>query len=147
MAGGDRVAEIRLGQQYLTLPLRTDVDGESDIGFDVLLPCPIDPECAGYAWGPAFSISLYRALSGDMDRDEDIVCTVHGPNDNEDQDADPEGRADLEAQAWRRSTDELTDAPCRPDPANTPGPGRSRWSLTTECTRGAGRHAPALLRS
>jgi hypothetical protein len=100
VAGGDRVGEIRLGQQYLTLALRTNVDGEGDTGFDVLLPCPIDPDCAGYAWAPAYSIScLYRALSGDMDSDEDIVCTVHGPNDNEDQDEDPEGRADLEAQA------------------------------------------------
>ncbi|MFD4764096.1 hypothetical protein ACFWOJ_36310 [Streptomyces sp. NPDC058439] len=40
---------------------------------------PFDLECGGYAWAPAFSIScLYRALSGDMDSDEDIVCTIHG---------------------------------------------------------------------
>ncbi|MGW2989348.1 hypothetical protein [Streptomyces goshikiensis] len=43
----DRVAEIRLGQQYLTLALREDVDGAGDFGFDVLLPCPLDPECDG----------------------------------------------------------------------------------------------------
>ncbi|MGW2110931.1 AAA family ATPase [Streptomyces sp. NPDC001948] len=30
-ADGDRVAEIRLSQQYLTVALRTDVDGEGDI--------------------------------------------------------------------------------------------------------------------
>ncbi|MFE9348007.1 hypothetical protein [Streptomyces olivaceus] len=30
--------------------------------------------------------------------DEDIVCTVHGPNTDEDQEDDPEGRADLEEQ-------------------------------------------------
>lgn len=105
LAGGDRVAEIRLGQQYLTLALRTDIDG--DMGFDVLLPCPIDPECEGFAWAPAVSInSLYQALSGDTDSDEDIVCTVHGgfndvdqePDDHA-QDSDPEAPADPEAQA------------------------------------------------
>ena len=53
VAGGDRVAEIRLGQQYLTLALRTNVDGE------------------------------------------DIVCTVHGPNNGDDQDDDLEAQ-DLE---------------------------------------------------
>ncbi|MEU0102919.1 ATP-binding protein [Streptomyces sp. NPDC006267] len=99
VAGGDRVAEIRLGQMYLTLALRTDVDGEGDLGFDVMLPCPHDDECTGYAWAPAYSIScLFRALSGGLDDDEDIVCTVHGPNNDEDQDDDPEGRADLEEQ-------------------------------------------------
>lgn len=40
LADGDRVAEVRLGRQQLTLALRTDVDGEGDIGFDVLVPCP-----------------------------------------------------------------------------------------------------------
>ncbi|MFJ2271842.1 AAA family ATPase [Streptomyces sp. NPDC087849] len=99
VAGGDRVAEIRLGQQYLTLALRTDVDGEGDIGFDVMVPCPHDDECTGYAWVPAYSVTcLFRALNGDLDDDEDIVCTVHGPNTDEDQEDDPEGRADLEAQ-------------------------------------------------
>ncbi|MFI7501839.1 hypothetical protein ACIBVL_25820 [Streptomyces sp. NPDC049687] len=51
VAGGDRVAEVRLGQQYLTLALRTDVDGEGGVGFDVMVPCPHDDECDGYAWG------------------------------------------------------------------------------------------------
>lgn len=37
-------------------------------------------------------------LNGDLDDDEDIVCTVHGPNTDEDQEDDPEGRADLEEQ-------------------------------------------------
>ncbi|MEU3787498.1 ATP-binding protein [Streptomyces sp900129855] len=100
VASGDRVAEIRLGQQYLTLALRTDVDGEGDIGFDVMVPCPHDDECTAYAWVPAYSVTcLFRALNGDLDDDEDIVCTVHGPNNGDDQDDDPEGRADLEAQA------------------------------------------------
>ncbi|WAU78326.1 ATP-binding protein (plasmid) [Streptomyces sp. Qhu-G9] len=88
-AGGDRVAQIRLGQMYLTLALRTDVDGEGDIGFDVMLPCPHDDECTGYAWAPAYSVTcLFRALNGDLDGDEDIVCTVHGPNSDDDQDDD-----------------------------------------------------------
>lgn len=100
VAGGDRVAEIRLGQQYLTLALRTDVDGEGDYGFDVLVPCPHDDECTGRAWVPAYSVTcLFRALNGDLDDDEDIVCTVHSPNNGDDQDDDPDGRADLEAQA------------------------------------------------
>ncbi|MFF1561006.1 AAA family ATPase [Streptomyces sp. NPDC058279] len=100
VAGGDRVAEIRLGQMYLTLALRTDVDGEGDVGFDVMVPCPHDDECTGYAWVPAYSVTcLFRALNGDLDDDEDIVCTVHGANDGDDQEDDPEGRADLEAQA------------------------------------------------
>ncbi|MFI2913930.1 AAA family ATPase [Streptomyces sp. PDY-4] len=100
VAGGDRVAEIRLGQQYLTLALRTDVDGEGDVGFDVMVPCPHDDECDGYAWVAAYSVTcLFRALNGDLDDDEDIVCTVHGPNRGDDQDDDPEGRADLEEQA------------------------------------------------
>ncbi|MFJ1601541.1 AAA family ATPase [Streptomyces sp. NPDC088261] len=96
VAGGDRVAEIRLGQQYLTLALRTDVDGEGDVGFDVMVPCPYDDACTGHAWVPAYSVTcLFRALNGDLDDDEDIVCTVHGPSNDD----DPDGRADLEAQA------------------------------------------------
>ncbi|MFC8201467.1 AAA family ATPase [Streptomyces sp. NPDC057298] len=84
-AGGDRVAEIRLGQMYLSLALRTDVDGAGDIGFDVMLPCPHDDECTGYAWAPAYGVTcLFRALNGDLDGDEDIVCTVHGPNTDDD---------------------------------------------------------------
>lgn len=109
VTGRDRVAEIRLGQQYLTLALREDVDGEGDFGFDVLLPCPADPECDGQAWAPAYSVTdLHKALTGAMDNDPEIVCTVHGGPDDVDQEADdhdrgwdddPEGRADLEAQA------------------------------------------------
>ncbi|CAK7288494.1 AAA family ATPase [Streptomyces misionensis] len=95
VAGGDRVAEIRLGQQYLTLALRTDVDGKGDVGFDVMVPCPHDDECTGRAWVPAYSVTcLFRALNGDLDDDEDIVCTAHGPNNSDDQDDDP----DLEGQ-------------------------------------------------
>ncbi|UQA91045.1 ATP-binding protein [Streptomyces halobius] len=89
VAGGDRVAEIRLGQLYLTLALRTNVDGEGDVGFDVMVPCPFDPECCGYAWAPAYSIScLHRALTGELNTSEDIVCTVHGGFDDVDQEAD-----------------------------------------------------------
>lgn len=79
VTGQDRAAEIRLGQQYLTLAFRADVDGEGDFGFDVLLPCPADPECAGQAWAPVGSVTdLHNALTGAMDDSPDIVCTVHG---------------------------------------------------------------------
>ncbi|MFD5814734.1 AAA family ATPase [Streptomyces sp. NPDC127038] len=100
IADGDRVAQIRLGQQHLTLALRTNADGEGDIEFDVMVPCPHDDECDGHAWVPVYSVTcLFRALNGDLDDLKDVVCTVHGPNNDDDQDADPEGRADLEAQA------------------------------------------------
>ncbi|WP_225828923.1 ATP-binding protein [Streptomyces naphthomycinicus] len=99
VTGRDRLAEIRLGQQSLILAFRDDVDGEGDFGFDVLLPCPFDAECAGQAWAPVYSVTdLYKALTGAMDSDPDIVCTVHGDGVDDDQDDDPEGRADLEAQ-------------------------------------------------
>lgn len=98
VTGRDRVAEIRLGEQHLTLAFRADADGEGDFGFDVLVPCPADPECAGQAWAPVYSVTdLHKALTGAMDSDPDIVCTVHGDG-VDDQDDDPEGRADLEAQ-------------------------------------------------
>ncbi len=107
IAGGDHVTEIRLGQQYLTLALRTDVDGEGDFGFDVMVPCPHDDEYSGCAWAPAYSITcLHRVLTGQLDRSEDIVCTVHGGFDDVDQEADDrdlnvdfEGLVDLSAQA------------------------------------------------
>ncbi|MDQ1051928.1 ATP-binding protein [Streptomyces sp. V4I2] len=100
VTGRDRVAEIRLGEQHLTLAFRNDVDGDGDFGFgfDVLLPCPFDPECAGQAWAPVYSVTdLHEALTGAMDGAPDIVCTVHGDG-VDDQDADPESRADLQAQ-------------------------------------------------
>ncbi|MGW6876217.1 AAA family ATPase [Streptomyces xanthophaeus] len=88
-AGGDRVAEIRLGQQYLTLAFRPNVDGQGDYGFDVALPCPHDDECTGYAWAPAYSVTcLARALAGELDDSEDIVCSVHGGLDDADQEHD-----------------------------------------------------------
>ncbi|MGW5353419.1 AAA family ATPase [Streptomyces sp. NPDC004031] len=89
LAGGDRVAQIRLGQQCLILALRTNVDGEGDIGFDVMLPCPFDDKCTGTAWAPADNITcLAQALDGDLDTSEDIVCTVHSGFDDADQEAD-----------------------------------------------------------
>ncbi|WP_059256582.1 ATP-binding protein [Streptomyces reticuli] len=103
IAGGDRVGEIRLGRQHLTLALRLDVDGVGDIGFDLRVLCPFDPECSGTAWAPAYSITcLHRALTGDLYHRDDIVCDVHGgvgqETDDHDQDEDPDGRVDLEAQ-------------------------------------------------
>lgn len=91
IAGGDRVGEIGLGQQHLTLALRTDVDGEGDIGFDVLVPCPFDPGCSGNAWAPAYSITcLHRALTGGLDHRDDIVCDVHGTFEDVDQEKQEE---------------------------------------------------------
>ncbi|MFC9916230.1 hypothetical protein [Streptomyces sp. NPDC127197] len=96
IAGGDRVAEIRLGQLHLTLALRTDVDGEGDYGFDVMVPCPFDPERSGYAWAPAHNITdLHRALTGGLDNHEDVVCTVHGGFDDVDEEADDHYREQL----------------------------------------------------
>lgn len=98
IAGGDRVAQIRLGQMYLTLALRHDVDGEGDYGFDIAVPCPHDDECTGRAWAPAYSITcLFRALNGDLDDDEDIVCTTHGSN-NHGRDHGLDALTDLEDQ-------------------------------------------------
>ncbi|MBT2511480.1 AAA family ATPase [Streptomyces sp. ISL-98] len=95
VTGRDRVGQVRLGQQYLTLAYRDDVDGAGDFGFDVLLPCPFEDECAGLAWAGDSVTDLYRALTGEMDNDPDIVCTVHADPVDDDQDDDPEGRADL----------------------------------------------------
>ncbi|MGJ5899343.1 AAA family ATPase [Streptomyces niveiscabiei] len=89
LAGGDRVAEIRLGRQHLTLALRTDIDGEGSAGFEVLLPCPFDDDCEGEAWAPAWTATdLGSALDGGMDQDPGIVCTVHGTFDDVAQEAD-----------------------------------------------------------
>ncbi|MFD3547075.1 AAA family ATPase [Streptomyces sp. NPDC058655] len=100
LAGGDRVAEIRLGADRIVLAQRNDVDGEGDVGFEVLVGCPADDECEGQAWAPAYNVTdLLRALTGELMTDPDVRCTIHGHHGDEDQDDDPEGRADLEAQA------------------------------------------------
>ncbi|MFJ6486438.1 AAA family ATPase [Streptomyces sp. NPDC091682] len=109
--GRDRVAEIRLGQQSFTPALRDDGEGEGGFGFGfgfgfgVVLPCPLDPECSGQAWAPIHSVTdLHKALTGAMENDPDIVCTIHGDGDQEAEDRyrgwddDPEGRADIQAQ-------------------------------------------------
>ncbi|MFE6985833.1 AAA family ATPase [Streptomyces griseus] len=103
LAGGDRVGEIRLGKDRLVLALRTDVDGEGDIGFDLLTCCPYDDECDARAWQPVNSVTdLLAAHTSDRPH-PDTVCTVHGGPDDIDQEAedhyrswddDPEGRAD-----------------------------------------------------
>ncbi|MFI2241151.1 AAA family ATPase [Streptomyces chrestomyceticus] len=71
LAGGDRVGEIRLGPDRLVFALRTDV-GEGDLGFDLLVACPVDDDCDAPAWEPVYSVNdLLEATS-------DTVCTVHG---------------------------------------------------------------------
>ncbi|MEV5567956.1 ATP-binding protein [Streptomyces sp. NPDC052196] len=108
LAGGDRVGDIRLGKDHLVLALRTDVDGEGDFGFDLLVRCPYDDECGARAWQPVHSVTdLLVAHTSDRAH-PDTVCTVHGGPDDIDHEAedhylgwddDPDGRADLEAQA------------------------------------------------
>ncbi|MET9077899.1 ATP-binding protein [Streptomyces sp. NPDC004232] len=105
LAGGDRVGEIRLGPDRLVLALRTDVDGEGDIGFDLLVGCPYDDDCDAPAWQAVHSVTDLLVAHTSGRPHPDTVCTVHGgPDDidqeadDHDQDDDPEGRADLEAQ-------------------------------------------------
>ncbi|MDP9607773.1 AAA family ATPase [Streptomyces demainii] len=107
LAGGDRVAEIRLGADRIVLAQRNDVDGAGDVGFEALVGCPADDECEGQAWAPVYNVTdLLRALTGELMNDPDVRCTVHGGADDVDQEADdhdlqaddPEGRADLEGQ-------------------------------------------------
>ncbi|MFG2977742.1 AAA family ATPase [Streptomyces sp. NPDC048331] len=85
VAGGDRVCELRLGADRLTLAFRQDVDGEGDFGFDVLLSCP--EGCPAPAWAPVYNAGdLYKAYCGDLDDDEDLTCTHCGPRPGSDLD-------------------------------------------------------------
>ncbi|WP_425385657.1 hypothetical protein [Streptomyces marokkonensis] len=71
------------------------MDGEGDVGFDVSV-VPARRRMPRLGVGALLQRHLpVPCAHGDLDDDEDIVCTVHGPN----QDDDPEGRTDLEAQA------------------------------------------------
>ncbi|MFJ8855975.1 AAA family ATPase [Streptomyces sp. NPDC102437] len=93
LADGDRVAEVRLGADSLYLAQRLDIDGEGDIGFEVLMGCPVFADCKSAAWAPVYNVTdLLRGLTGELMNDPDVRCTIHGQDD-------PEGRADLEAQA------------------------------------------------
>ncbi|MFE5714514.1 AAA family ATPase [Streptomyces sp. NPDC056501] len=85
LAGGDRIVELRAGSNVLTLALRRDMDGEGDIGFDVLVPCPAGEDdfaeepCPGPAWVPVYSaLDLHRAHCGEVDNDEDLECAYCG---------------------------------------------------------------------
>lgn len=83
LAGGDRVAEIRLGADRIVLAQRNDIDGAGDVGFEVLVGCPHDEACEGQAWAPACNITdLARALTGELMHDPDVHCTAHGPRHN-----------------------------------------------------------------
>ncbi|MEV0888880.1 ATP-binding protein [Streptomyces microflavus] len=97
LAGGDRVAEIRLGADRIVLAQRNDVDGAGDVGFEVLVGCAADDECEGQAWAPAYNVTdLLRALTGELMNDPDVRCTIHGHHGDDDQDDDLEAQA-LEA--------------------------------------------------
>ncbi|MGW7164240.1 hypothetical protein ACWGH3_02795 [Streptomyces sp. NPDC054884] len=113
-AGGDRVAEIRLGQQYLTLALRTDVDGEGDIGFDVMVPCPHDDECTGRAWCPPTASPACSAPSTATwtpTRTSSAPSTARTPTLRQWTTRRPR----RPRSAGPRSDPRLTDTPCRPD--------------------------------
>ncbi|MGW3060638.1 AAA family ATPase [Streptomyces goshikiensis] len=89
LAAGDRVGEIRLGPDRLVLALRTDVDGEGDLGFDLLVGCPYDDDCNAPAWQAVHNVTdLLVAHAGTTGPDPDTVCTVHGGPDDVDQEAD-----------------------------------------------------------
>ncbi|MFE7515015.1 AAA family ATPase [Streptomyces sp. NPDC057540] len=95
LAGGDRVAEITLGADRLTLALRKDIDGEGDYGFDLLTACPVDDECTAPAWAPAHSVTtLLDAITGAFADAPDVVCTVHGDGDDLEPAADDGFQAD-----------------------------------------------------
>ena len=88
LAGGDRVGEIRLGPDRLVLALRTNIDGEGDLGFDLLAACPYDDDCDAPAWLAVYSVSdLLAAHTGNTGAHPDTVCTVHGGTDDVDQEA------------------------------------------------------------
>ncbi|HBF85899.1 MAG TPA: ATP/GTP-binding protein [Streptomyces sp.] len=84
-AGGDRVAEIRLGADRVILAQRNDVDGAGDVGFEVLVGCAAGDECEGQAWAPAYNVTdLLRALTGELMNDPDVHCTIHGHHGDDD---------------------------------------------------------------
>ena len=85
---------------------------------------------------PAYSVTcLFRALDADLDEAADIICTVHGPN-NDDQDDDVDG-ADLEEQVLEA----IHRPPCRPRPRPTTGAGAVAV-VPQPPRRGDGRHDP-----
>ncbi|MGX9923505.1 AAA family ATPase [Streptomyces sp. NPDC002248] len=89
LAGGDRVAEIRLGADRIVLAQRRDIDGAGDIGFEALVGCPADDECEGQAWAPVYNVTdLLHALTGELMHDPDVRCTVHGTAADVDHQAD-----------------------------------------------------------
>ncbi|GGV19813.1 hypothetical protein GCM10010275_71840 [Streptomyces litmocidini] len=94
LAGGDRVVELRAGSATLTPALRLNVDGQGDVGFDVLVVCPAGEDdtadggpCPGPAWVPVHSVlDLHRARRGELDTDEALQCahcSHHGGIDHE----------------------------------------------------------------
>lgn len=100
LAAGDRVGEIRLGPDRMVLALRTDVDGEGDIGFDLLVACPYDDDCDAPAWQAVCSVTdLLAAHTSTTGRHPDAVCTIHGGPDDIDQEADDHAAGAYELEA------------------------------------------------
>jgi hypothetical protein len=81
--------------------LRTNIDDEGDVGFDLLVGCPHDGDCDAPTWLPVYSVTdLLTAHTSSSGQHPDTVCAVHGgPDDidqeaaDHDQDDDPDGRA------------------------------------------------------
>ncbi|MER5973300.1 ATP-binding protein [Streptomyces sp. NPDC002055] len=82
LAGGDRVGEIRLGPDRLILALRTNIDGEGDVGFDLLVCCPYDDDCTAPAWQAVHSVTDLLVAHTSGRPHPDSVCTVHGGPDD-----------------------------------------------------------------
>ncbi|WP_033947582.1 hypothetical protein [Streptomyces sp. CNQ431] len=97
-AGGNGV---RLADEALRIVLaqRNDVDGASDIGFEVLVGCPADAGCEDQAWAPACTVNPLDALTGELMTDPDVHCSADGSaSDHDFQHDDVEGHASLQGQ-------------------------------------------------
>ncbi|WP_331759085.1 hypothetical protein OIF23_30905 (plasmid) [Streptomyces albidoflavus] len=123
-AGGNGV---RLADEALRIALaqRNDVDGASDIGFEVLVGCPADAACEDQARAPACTVTdPLDALTGELMTDPDVHCSAHGSASDHDSST---------------TTSRGTPA-CR---ASTQTRSRSEPALPTDRTRPSGDRAPA----
>lgn len=153
VTGRDQVAELRLGRQSLTLAFRDDIDGEGDFGFDVALPCPADPECAGQAWAPAARTPTASPRSQPdsattppaMRRSWCSSSRWHGCGWTNSGTGSTAVAASWPTLTWPAPSTTSAGPGCdepamprvtvlrtAPPPADPAGPGRPRWSLTTD---------------